>query len=152
MREGRPLRLGGTGDLRQTERQQMSLCQAAILGRETLRRSHMIPLLLLLYCKRCATLGNVGCSTCSLVRERSMASIARKVSRILTPFSAVGMIGVLQRGERFYSVFPLSQSLEEERLPTCCGTETSCAKGIAISRRSIESIERNLSSCVSAIT
>src|SRR5215510_3809381 len=37
-----PLSLGGTGDLRQMERQQMSLCKAAYLGRETLRRSCMI--------------------------------------------------------------------------------------------------------------
>jgi hypothetical protein len=42
MREGRPLSLGGTGDLRKTERQQMSLHEAACLGRETLRRSCMI--------------------------------------------------------------------------------------------------------------
>jgi hypothetical protein len=37
-----PLNLGGTGDLRKTERQQMSLCDAACLSRETLRRSCMI--------------------------------------------------------------------------------------------------------------
>jgi hypothetical protein len=37
-----PLRLGGTGDLRKTERQQMSLYEAAVLGRKTLRRSCLI--------------------------------------------------------------------------------------------------------------
>jgi hypothetical protein len=42
MREGNPLSLGGTGDLRNTERQQMSLCEAAFLHRETRRRSCMI--------------------------------------------------------------------------------------------------------------
>src|SRR4030095_15849422 len=39
MREGSPLRVGGTGDLWNTERQQMSLCKAAFLGSETLLRS-----------------------------------------------------------------------------------------------------------------
>ena len=39
MREGSPLRLGGTGDLWNTERQQTSLYEAAILRVETLRRS-----------------------------------------------------------------------------------------------------------------
>jgi hypothetical protein len=42
LREGSPLSLGGTGDLRTTERQQMSLCEAACLRRETLRRSCLI--------------------------------------------------------------------------------------------------------------
>ena len=42
MREGSPLSLGGTGDLRQMERQRMSVCEAASLGGETLRRSCMI--------------------------------------------------------------------------------------------------------------
>ena len=42
LREGSPLSLGGTGDLWHTERQQMSLCKAAFLGRETLRRSCLI--------------------------------------------------------------------------------------------------------------
>src|SRR6516165_10656726 len=40
--EGCPLSLGGTGDPRKTERQQISVCEAAILRRETLRRSCMI--------------------------------------------------------------------------------------------------------------
>jgi hypothetical protein len=39
MREGSPLSVGGTGDLWNTERQQMSLCKAAFLGSETLLRS-----------------------------------------------------------------------------------------------------------------
>src|SRR5437016_2240122 len=42
MREGSPLSLEGTGDLWKAERQQMSLCEAAPLGRETLRKSCMM--------------------------------------------------------------------------------------------------------------
>src|SRR5437879_5803462 len=47
---------------------------------------------------------------CFIVGEQSMSSLSRKVIRIVTPCISVRRIAVLQKGERFFSVFPLSHT------------------------------------------